>query len=253
MPTPLNAFLTAVMLLTRIPVARWVRFSPEAASASIVFFPAVGALVGVCSAGVLSLATHLNINGLPALLSALLTSILITGALHEDGLADAADGLFGGHTAEQRMAIMKDSRMGTFGGIALWFSLTARFLLLFEIALHGTHWSTHALIWGHTLSRCSAVGLLQLLPHVGPDASRARDFCKKLNPLQLAIALLPPLLLFLFYYPTAARLALPGLLLLVVLASAYLRSKLGGLTGDCVGAVTQLAEIVTLACFTALI
>jgi adenosylcobinamide-GDP ribazoletransferase len=184
------------------------------------------------------------------LLLALLASILLTGGLHEDGLADAADGLFGGHTPEQRMTIMKDSRMGTFGGIALWFSLSSRFVLLFQIALHGKLWAAHALIWGHTLSRCAAVGLLQLLPHVGPDATRARDFCRKLAPFQLAFALLPPLLLFLFFHPHTARLALPSLILLVLIAARYLEFKLGGLTGDCVGAVTQLAEIVTLACFT---
>jgi adenosylcobinamide-GDP ribazoletransferase len=248
MEQPLNAFLTAVMLLTRIPVGRWVKFSPGAASASVAFFPLVGALVGAVAAGAWLLAAeHLP---LPvAVLFALLCPILLTGALHEDGLADAADGLWGGQTPEQRMAIMKDSRMGTFGGIALWFSLSLRFALLLHIALRNVPLAALALVWGQALSRCAGVGLLQILPHVGPDATRARDFCQKLPPVPLLLALLPPALLLLYCFPETARLAIPGLLLLVLGAGRYLRAKLGGLTGDCVGATTQLAEIFTLCCF----
>lgn len=238
------------MLLTRIPVARWVKFSPEAASASIVFFPAVGALVGGLSAGFCGvLGAVAAPSAAVVVLLGLLFSILITGGLHEDGLADAADGLFGGVTPEQRIAIMRDSRMGTFGGIALWFSLSLRFLLLWETALRGLPQAMHALVWGHTMGRCAAVGLLQMLPHAGPDASKARDFCKKLPPFDLLLALLPPVLLFQMLEPLPARHALSGIVLLVVAASWYLRGKLGGLTGDCVGAVTQLAEVITLASF----
>jgi adenosylcobinamide-GDP ribazoletransferase len=247
---PLNAFLTAVTLLTRIPVSRWVQFSPDAASASIVFFPLVGALVGSVAAGVWGVAAE-SLPPAVALLLSLLSPILLTGALHEDGLADAADGLFGGHTPEQRMAIMKDSRMGTFGGIALWFSLTLRFVFLIQIAFKGVAFTAWALVWAHTLARCAAVGLLQTLRHVGPDASRAKDFCRKLPLPWLLFSLLTPAFVLMLAFPYAARLALPSLSLLVLLTSAYLRAKLGGLTGDCVGATTQLAEICTLCCFCA--
>lgn len=250
MPAPFNALLTAVMLLTRIPVARWVRFSPEAASASIAFFPVVGALVGSVAAGVWLLSLE-KMPSLVALLFAILSSILLTGALHEDGLADAADGLFGGQTPEQRMAIMKDSRMGTFGGIALWFSLALRFVLLLHLSLRSALLTAQALVWSHTMARCTAVYLLQLLPHVGPDASRAKDFCQKLPRPRLLLAMVPPILLLFVLHPQTARSTLCALGFLILYARWLLRSKLGGLTGDCVGATTQLAEIFTLGCFVA--
>lgn len=250
MASILNAFLTAVMLLTRIPVARWVRFSPEAASASIAFFPAVGALIGSVAAGAWLIAFE-RVPVLGAILFSMLSSILLTGALHEDGLADAADGLFGGQTPEQRMTIMKDSRMGTFGGIALWFSLTLRLVLLWHLSLGSAPLTAEAILWSHTFARWAAVCLLQNLPHVGPDALRAKDFCKKLPLPRLLLALVPPVILLVSLHPRVGSSVLFLLTLLVLYAIWFLRRKLGGLTGDCVGATTQLAEIATLGSFAA--
>ena len=113
-----NHFLTALMLLTRLPVGRWCRYSQEAVASSVCYFPTVGALVGAIGATVLW-AAHSAFPAKVAVLLCMLATVLATGAFHEDGLADAADGLWGGGTPQRRLEIMKDSRLGSYGAIAL--------------------------------------------------------------------------------------------------------------------------------------
>ncbi|NBV87047.1 MAG: adenosylcobinamide-GDP ribazoletransferase [Verrucomicrobia bacterium] len=160
-----NYFLTAVMLLTRLPVGRWCVYSPDAVAASVAYFPAVGALVGMVAAGVLSAAAGAFSVKL-AVLASMLASVLLTGGFHEDGLADAADGLFGGRTPAQRMEIMKDSRLGSYGALALWFALSAKFLLLEAVTSFGLEFAAMATLCAHCVSRAAAVGVMHLQPPV---------------------------------------------------------------------------------------
>ena len=176
-----NEFLTALMLLTRIPVGRWCVHSREAVAASVTFFPLVGALVGLVTAAALALGSL----ALPARFTALvcmLTGVLLTGGIHEDGLADTADGLLGGTTPARRLEIMKDSRLGSFGALALWFALSAKWILLCELLEGGLFLAARATFLAHFLGRAAAVGLLHLQPHVGTDPNRARPFCERLPP-----------------------------------------------------------------------
>ena len=111
-------FLTAVQLLTRVPTPGIAGFQPDWVARSARYYPLVGALVGAVAALVLLGAARLWTGALPALL-AVAGGVLLTGAFHEDGLADAADGLGGGATRERRLHIMKDSRIGSYGALAL--------------------------------------------------------------------------------------------------------------------------------------
>ena len=104
-----NEFLTALMLLTRMPVGRWCVHSHEAVAASVAFFPLVGALVGLVSVAALVLGS-LSFPAKVTALLCMLASVLLTGGIHEDGLADSADVLLGGTTPSRRLEIMKDSR-----------------------------------------------------------------------------------------------------------------------------------------------
>lgn len=123
-------FLTAMKLLTRLPVQVASHRFGEAAWA----FPLVGGLVGLCGGGVFALSGHLGIGTGSAVLLAMGTQLLLTGALHEDGLADTADGFGGGRDREAKLAIMRDSRIGTYGVLALLLVVGLRFSAIQEIA-----------------------------------------------------------------------------------------------------------------------
>ena len=120
----MHTFRAAVMFLTRVPVGRAREFRLEDLARSAIYFPVVGALVGL--GGGIALLTSYAVPSFVAVLICMLVTLCITGGLHEDGLADCADGLVGGKDPERRLEIMKDSRIGTYGAVALWFSLTAK-------------------------------------------------------------------------------------------------------------------------------
>src|SRR5690348_15040627 len=106
----LDIFLAAVMFLTRLPVGRFHEFREEDVAPSTIYFPIVGALIGL--AGGLALLTSAALPAFVAVLVSMLVTVSITGGLHEDGLADSADGLIGGQDSQRRLEIMKDSRIG---------------------------------------------------------------------------------------------------------------------------------------------
>ena len=241
-----NEFLTALMLLTRIPVGRWCLHSQEAVAASVAFFPLVGALVGVVAAGVLGLGALAFPMKVAALLS-MLASVLLTGGIHEDGLADSADGLLGGSSPARRLEIMKDSRLGSFGALALWFSLSAKWILLCELLEGGVFTACRATFAAHLLGRAASVGMLHLQPHVGNDPGRARPFCERLPQHRLTAALLPPAAACLLLFPLHAVPMLAGVTLLVFAAERFFARRIGGITGDCLGATVQITELAVLA------
>ncbi len=237
-----NQFLTAVMLLTRLPVGRWCNYSPDAVTASVAYFPAVGALVGLLCAGVLTTAADVFPAKLAVLLS-MLAGVLITGAFHEDGLADAADGIFGGRTPFQRMEIMKDSRLGSFGAIAIWFAFSAKFFILEALLAKGVLFAMQAIVCAHAASRAAAVAVMQLQPHVGLDTTRAHPFCRTLSRIQVWGSLAPPAVLALFCFEAATMPVLSCVILVVFFLANFFHRKIGGITGDCLGATVQISEL----------
>ena len=252
----LRHFLLALQFFTRIPVmgrlAGWVGFSPEMLRASAAHFPGVGWLVGVIGAGVFVLAQA----GLPgvagALAAALLSTVatvLVTGAFHEDGLADVADGLGGSAERERALEIMKDSRIGAFGAIALVLALGLKIALLAALAGQGAVAAATALVGAHVLSRLAPLFLIRWLPYVGGGSGQS-----KAKPLADAIGGGALLVGVLWSLPAAALILLAhgvpqGLASLAacVLGALYvgrlLRRRLQGFTGDGLGAAQQVCEI----------
>ncbi|MEL6478701.1 MAG: adenosylcobinamide-GDP ribazoletransferase [Pseudomonadota bacterium] len=238
-------FLSAVQFLTRLPVPEH-PWSPGQLARASRYFPLVGALVGGLSALVWLGASAL----LPAPLAAGLTlaaSIALTGALHEDGLADTVDAL-GGHAARDRaLEIMRDSRIGTYGALALILSVGLRWAALAALApLAGAA----ALITAATLGRAAMVPVSRLLPYARGEGA-GQQIAPGPNGLDLAIALATALvalgLLLLVAVPPS------GLLILVTvspLAAALpfraAARRLGGYTGDVLGAIGQAVEIAVL-------
>ena len=236
----LGYFLGAVGFFTRLPVPGWVGHSAAALSQCARYFPAVGLLVGGIGALVYWLALHLWPQPVAVLLS-MAATIYATGAFHEDGLSDTADGLGGGWDKARILAIMKDSRVGSYGVVALVLALLGKFALLsgIDAALVPA-----ALLAGHAVSRFGATLIMATLDYARDDESsksRPATHRPSLASLLLAagFALLPLLLL-----PLGKALA--GIVL-AALAATWLAAKfqrwLGGYTGDCLGAVQQVTEV----------
>jgi adenosylcobinamide-GDP ribazoletransferase len=242
----LRLFLTAVQYFTRVPVPAWVGHSPAQLNESARWFPAVGALVGAASAAVYATVAALATAKL-GLVLALVTSAWLTGAFHEDGLADTADALGGYVERSRALEIMKDSRIGTYGALALVLAVLARLGALDAIGER----AAAALIAGHAVSRWLAVTVIAAQPYVtDPDRSKAKPLTHAISPAGLTFATVCGLApLALVGAPALAGLALAALARLW-LGRVFLR-RLGGYTGDCLGATQQITEIafyVALAC-----
>ena len=162
----IDRLFCAIQLLTRWPTPRGIELAPDWMARSAKYFPLVGQAVGVACAGVWLLAAPVWGAPLAALL-AIATGVAMTGAFHEDGLADAADGLFGGRTPEQRLAIMKDSRIGVFALLAVGFCLAVRVLALARLPAGEGGW---ALVGAHGGGRLAAAVIMARQPYAGDPA-----------------------------------------------------------------------------------
>ncbi|MDR2188716.1 MAG: adenosylcobinamide-GDP ribazoletransferase [Azonexus sp.] len=233
-------FFAAIRFFTRLPVPARVGHSAAMLDAAARYFPAVGLLVGALAALVYLAALPLWPPAVAALLS-MAATIYLTGAFHEDGLADTADGLGGGWDKTRILEIMQDSRLGSFGAVALWLGLTGKFVLLCAIA---PPLAPLAMLAAHAVSRYAATLLLASMNYVRDDSnSKAKPLATRLSAGGLAVATAFAVLGLL---PLPWPEALMGCLL-AALATLWLAAKfrrwLGGYTGDCLGATQQVAEI----------
>jgi adenosylcobinamide-GDP ribazoletransferase len=244
----LRLFLSAVQFFTRLPVPACVGHSAEQLNQAARYFPAVGFLVGGFSAavwwcGAQVLPVHI------ALLLGMTASILVTGAFHEDGLSDFADGLGGGHSREKILAIMKDSRVGVYGVIALILTLLLKYSLLLQLASSSVPTALVTLIAAHVVSRLLAASLLYTQHYVrDDDSARAKPAAQSMGHLSFFIALLFGVIaVATMAVAGVGALALGSALGIALLMRAYLawriKKALGGYTGDCLGAVQQLSEV----------
>lgn len=234
----MRTLFVAVQFMTRVPV----RFSNPPSDAELSraagLFPLVGALVGGVAALAFALAELARVPKLAPWL-ALAAAVAATGALHEDGLADACDGLFGGATRERRLEIMRDSRIGTYGALGLVLALgvqvTALGTLPAALALR-------VLVAAHAFSR-AAVLPLTALPYARATGGMARPLAGAVPKSALAIGLATGCAaLLLLPLPIAASCAAVAAAL-VALAGLRFARDLGGISGDALGAVIKLCEI----------
>lgn len=242
----------AVRFYSRLPFPAPAGLDPHAAPdfrrmARVV--PVAGLTIGLPGLLVLLAALATGLGAPVAAVLAVATGTLVTGGLHEDGLADVADGFGGGATPERRLAIMRDSRIGAYGGVALVLALALRIGALATLLDRIGAEAALALVLAAVLSRCAALAPMVLLPPARPDGASAAVGRPSMPTLawagatSLALALL------------ALAMGLPalGLLLMLVLAPAgalaltvLAQRKIGGQTGDVVGACQQAAEIAAL-------
>lgn len=246
----LELFFTALGFFTRIPVPAWVPWSPERLNHSARYFALVGWVVGAAGA----LAAALALSVLPATVAVVLSmavTIRLTGAFHEDGWADACDGLGGGWDKAQVLTIMKDSRIGTYGAAGLVLMLLAKAAALVELAGHGSWALAAALIAAHACSRLASTSLIHTLEYVREDElSKAKPLARQLTRNELAIASATGAAPLLLLGLPAALLTAAVVALVTLYCARLFQRRLGGYTGDCLGAAQQLAE---LACYLAIL
>ncbi|HSH04485.1 MAG TPA: adenosylcobinamide-GDP ribazoletransferase [Anaerolineae bacterium] len=244
-----DVWLTAVMFFTRIPLPAWLGYRYEAAhlQSSARYFSLVGWVVGGFGAAVFWVGAQVWGDVVGVVLS-MMGTILLTGAFHEDGLADVCDGFWGGMTAERVLEIMKDSRLGTYGTLGLGLVLSLKGVVLVGVAEVGL--VPVLLLVGHVVSRWGAGTLLYT-----DEYARADDLSKS-KPLATQMTGWSVLVLtgwMVLAVVTAGwwrGMLWPGLVVGVVavvvvrtVLSRWYRQRLGGYTGDCLGAVQQMSEV----------
>jgi adenosylcobinamide-GDP ribazoletransferase len=234
----LKRLLAAFQYFTRLPVPTWVGHDQTLLDDSVRYFPAVGLVVGAVGAAVL-LAAHILWPVPVAVAISMIATILVTGAFHEDGLADAADGLGGGFDRGRALEIMKDSRIGVFGATALVLALLLKFSILSATPVNR---AALLLMAGHAVSRLGGVLIMARLPYARETAdSRSKPLVQRVSTTSVAIAgvtaALPLVPLHLIGLAGGAAVAVTCLWW-----RHYLKLRLGGYTGDCLGAAQQLGE-----------
>ena len=252
----LREVLLAVQFFTRIPItgrlADWVGFSPAMLRASAAHFPAIGLMIG----GLAALVQLGIMLGMPAgpmrpLLAAVLgtlATVWATGAFHEDGMADTADGLGGSMDRDRALEIMKDSRVGTYGSIALWLTLATKVVTLAMLGAESLGAMLAAGLAAHGVSRLLPLGLVASMRHVGDTAtSKAKPLADAIGMEGLVIAALWTLPALLPLSSLAGSTVLAAALLAAFLAAyaawRLFRRRLGGFTGDSLGAAQQGSEV----------
>jgi adenosylcobinamide-GDP ribazoletransferase len=278
----LRLFFTALQFFTRVPVPAWVGFEPHWLQRCVRYFPVVGALVGAFGALVMALA-GLCWPPMVAVVLSMTATVWMTGGFHEDGWADTCDGLGGSVSRERALEIMKDSRLGAYGGMGLVLMLmlkaavltallTPLYQELNEAQTSNIHqvllgWTALGMVWAHALSRLVPVLLIKVLRYAGDaDHAKAKPLATQSTPggLMVAVALtcLVAMALGLILdhlgwplhawwhamaWSTAAALGM------AMLVGRWLRRRLGGYTGDTLGASQQLSEVATLLAWLAVV
>lgn len=240
----LRLFFIALQFFTRLPIPAWVGFEAAWLQHAARYFPLVGCVVAAIAAGVYAAAALV----LPAPVAAVLStaaSIWATGAFHEDGFADTCDGLGGGMTKERALEIMKDSRVGAYGAIGIVCMLAAK---LSALALLPPRVAVAALFVAHPFSRLVSTALIWRLDYVRGEG-KAKPLAQQMTGAEFAIAALtcaPPAACVLaagWMTPAALLAAMLAALAAALWLGRLFVRRLGGYTGDCLGAVQQLAEV----------
>lgn len=233
---------TALAFLTRIPVNPAQPFDGSDVARSTLFFPLVGCLIAALQIGLMWSLDQVSVPFLLQAFAATALMALVGGGLHQDGLADMADGFGGGNTTEDVLRIMRDPTIGTYGGIALFISLGTRVVALAALAAVESGWCW--IVVAAALSRCS-ISLGWLMPYARPTGTGAA-ITQFAGPIEVCGATVMALIIGFLLVGTDTVLAV-SLCIIVFLTLAWLcHRRIRGVTGDTLGAATEITEIVLL-------
>ena len=232
-------FLGAVAFMTRLPVPEKMQCGPDALPNAAMFFPLVGLLV---SAGAIIL-NHLFSRVVAhevVIVIVLIFLVAITGGFHEDALADAADGFGGGWGRDQILNIMRDSRVGSLGALAIALTLLARFVFLNNVPPQ--RFDSY-LVAGQVTCRWTALPLAYFLPSARVQGGQGARVAGKITTFTLITGTLLTLAIVGIALGVKALWVMLAAVVIMVATGAYYRHRIGGITGDCLGATNQLAEV----------
>lgn len=244
-----HRFLLALMFLTRLPVKLSKDVNDEDINQATAYFSLVGGLVGLLSAFTIVLLADSLPLPIVVVLS-MMVSLLLTGAFHEDGLADTADGFGGGWQQSQKLTIMKDSRIGTYGASALIFALLLKYQLLIALSQVSLLFVASTLIFIHALSRFAALLIIPTLPYVQlENEQKTKPVAQSISRQSLLLLLLTVMLFAGAWHwinSPAVSDWLAFVTFLIVIWAMFVRwikSQIQGYTGDVLGAAQQVIEL----------
>jgi adenosylcobinamide-GDP ribazoletransferase len=239
--TELRAFAAAVTLLTRLPLGKRIVVDEHDVARSLAWLP----LVGVALGGALALATRLlegRLDDGPVAVLIVAAWALATGAIHLDGLADSADSL-GAHDRDQRLAIMRDPRLGSFGVLALVFVILLKVTLVAAVLARGHHLWLLAI---PAVARAAASAVSAALPYAREQGTGAAMIGTGSRLERLAVALATAMVVALACARLRGLLAVGAAALVAIVVARLAQRRIGGLTGDVLGATIELAECAAL-------
>jgi len=241
-------FVLMLQFFTRLPININLEVKEEDFPKGIIYFPLVGLVIGLINAIAYSLFSMVFSN-LLSIIFITLVNVLITGALHLDGLADTCDGIFSARKKERMLEIMKDSRLGTNGAIAICFDLFLRIAIISSIP---KEYILVAIVVSNVISRTMLVLLCFISKYARPEGGMGNLFIGKISKKNLVITLVLGLIIsiLLFNYRGVLLIAITSLFIL--LFNRYITSKIGGITGDILGAANELVELLVLLAFVVL-
>jgi len=234
-----QTFLGAVAFMTRLPVPHRLQMGPEGLSSSAVFFPLVGLLVGAGAVALNHVLSRFVARDV-VIVIVLVFLVAITGGLHEDALADAADGFGGGWGKEQILNIMRDSRVGSFGALAIALALLVRFVFLTNLPPQKLD---SYLVAGQVTCRWTALPLAFFLPPAREGSGQGARVAGKITTLSLVTGTLMTLVILGVALGVKALWVALAAVVMTGASGAYYRRRIGGVTGDCLGATNQLTEV----------
>ena len=248
MKKEIDIFFTALMFYTRIPCPSYINHDSEILNKATRYFSLVGWIVGVISFMTFYISSIFFDQSIAVILS-LLSGVLITGAFHEDGLADVVDGFGGGWTKQKILEIMKDSRLGTYGVISIFFLFFIKYITLNSLFTNTENWLHILLIFVsyHALARLTSINIVFTSQYSREDMnSKSKPVANNFGIREIFgvyfFGILP--LLCLIYLDFKFSFILIPLSLLYYFSKRYFEKWIEGYTGDCLGAVEQLAECI---------
>lgn len=252
----MNEFLIGLQFLTRISIVKQTVWTEESFGNSVKYFPAVGAVLGICYAVSLFILVYITDGEFAIFTGAVgfFLTVILTGGIHCDGLMDTADGLFSGREREKMLEIMKDSRAGAFGVVALVTVAALEISALAELAKNFSMLLFMAVYAAPIIGRLAMVLAISIFPYARPEGL-GKAFSKYATPKTFLVALIETILLLLpliFFELQIFLIAIIALVAAIIFAlyfGKYVMLKLGGLTGDIYGAVEFLSEVLVLIVF----
>ena len=245
--TEWSLFLSAVMFYTRLPTPTNAPHSEEILNRSRKYFPAIGLIIGLLAAATFYIAHQAFSHGISVLFM-IIATVLATGAFHEDGFADSCDGVGGGWSKEQVLTIMKDSRVGTYATVGILLLRSLKFMALWELSSLSFSLFASLLITAHVISRKISSMIIEYFDYVQDiDVSKVKPITdRRLNKPDLMVSSIISVLVLLFLAVQALSATVSAAIAAILIGylfANYSRRRIGGYTGDVLGAIQQLAEM----------